>query len=130
MNKKGQEGSLSKRCSRNVLKRQILIDYIPNKRSSYSPAWPCAHFRFGRRSERLSRRLVVFEKLVFTLLHATFIYSRGDRSVPKIFDQFICSSLAVPLINSSYDSSNFEKFVKMFTTSFLLTILNQNVHDD
>ena len=26
--------------------------------SSYSPAWPCAHFRFGRRSDRLSRRLV------------------------------------------------------------------------
>ena len=31
----------------------------PNEFSSYSPAWPCAHFRFGRRSERLSRRLVL-----------------------------------------------------------------------
>ena len=28
-------------------------------------------------------------------------YSRGNRSVPKTFDQFICSSLTVPLINSS-----------------------------
>ena len=31
----------------------------PNERSSYSPAWPCYHFRFGWRSERLSRRLVI-----------------------------------------------------------------------
>ena len=32
----------------------------PNELSSYSPAWPCAHFRFSRRSKRLSRRLVYF----------------------------------------------------------------------
>ena len=46
-------------------------------------------------------------------------YSRDNRSVPKIFDQFICSSLAVPLINSSRDSSNFEKLVKMFNFLFI-----------
>ena len=58
-------------------------------------------------------------------------YSRGNRSVPKIFDQFNFSSLAVLLINSSHDSSNFEKFVKMFTSSCLLTILiNQNAHEE
>ena len=54
-------------------------------------------------------------------------YSRDNRNVPKIFDQIICLSLAVRLNNASRDSSNFEKFVKMFTTSCLLTILtNQN----
>ena len=58
------------------------------------------------------------------------IYSCGNRSVPKIFDQFICSSLAVPLINSTCDSLNFEKFIEILTTSCLLTILsNQNVHE-
>ena len=36
-------------------------------------------------------------------------YSHGNRSVLKIFDQLICSSLAVPPINSSRDSSNFKK---------------------
>ena len=35
-------------------------------------------------------------------------YSRGNRSVPKIFDQFIYSRLPAPLINSSRDPSNFE----------------------
>ena len=54
-------------------------------------------------------------------------HSRCNRSTLKTFDQFICSSLAVPLINSSHDFSHFEKFVKMITTSCLLTILtNQN----
>ena len=48
------------------------------------------------------------------------------KSIPKIFDQFICSSLAVPLINFSRDSSNFEKFVKIFTTSCLLTTLTKS----
>ena len=56
-------------------------------------------------------------------------YNRDNGSVPKIFDKFICSSLAVSLINSSIYSLNFEKFAKMFTTSCLLTILtNQNAH--
>ena len=32
-------------------------------------------------------------------IHTT--YSRSSRTVPKIFDQFICSSLEVPLINFS-----------------------------
>ena len=34
-----------------------------NELSSYSPAWPYAHFCFGRRSERLSRRLVVIKMM-------------------------------------------------------------------
>ena len=71
---------------------------------------------------------------LFSLLMQIFflverLYSGGIRSVPKIFDQFICSSLAVPHINSSHGSSNFEKFIKLFTISCLLTILtNQNAH--
>ena len=40
-------------------------------------------------------------------------HSRGNRSVPKIFDQFICSSLGVPMI----DPQNFEQVLKRFTTS-------------
>ena len=38
-------------------------------------------------------------------------FKSWHKSIPKICDQFICSSLTVPLINSSRDSSNFEKFV-------------------
>ena len=56
-------------------------------------------------------------------------YSGGNRSVLKIFDQLICSSLTVPLISSSHNSPNFKKFNKMFKTSCLLTIMtNQNDH--
>ena len=51
--------------------------------------------------------------------------SPSNRSVPEIF-QFICSCLAVPLINFS----NFEKFGKMFTISCSLILLtNQNAHE-
>ena len=61
---------------------------------------------------------------------ASYIYSQGNRSVPKIFDKFICSSLPVPLISSCHDSSNFENFIEIFTTSCLLTTLtNQNAHE-
>ena len=42
----------------------------PNERSSYSPAWPCDHFRFGRRSERLSRRLVFVLSFVLPCAYA------------------------------------------------------------
>ena len=57
-----------------------------------------------------------------TCVYHRHIYSRGYGSVPNC--------LAVPLICSSSYSSNFEKFVKMFTTSCLLTILtNQNAHE-
>ena len=49
---------------RNSLGRTEIDEYTtpPNERSSYSPAWPCDHSRFGRRSERLSRRLVSIVK--------------------------------------------------------------------
>ena len=57
-------------------------------------------------------------------------YIPGNRSIPKIFDQFICSSLAVPRTYLAHYSSNSEKFVKIYTTSCLLTILtNQNAHE-
>ena len=60
---------------------------------------------------------------------ASYIYSHGNRTVPKIFYKFICSSLAVPLISTCHDSLNFENFIEIFTTSCLLTTLtNQNAH--
>ena len=52
-------------------------------------------------------------------------YTRGNGSIPKIFDQFICSSLAIPLISSSCDSPNFEKFIKMF---LFIDHIDQNAH--
>ena len=49
---------------RNKLGRTEISEYTPTPMNSLvtlSPSWPCAHFRLGRRSERLSRRLVNFE---------------------------------------------------------------------
>ena len=58
------------------------------------------------------------------------IHSCGNRSVPEIFEQFIRSSLGVPLISSSHDFSNFANFIKMFTTSCLMTVLtNQKARE-
>ena len=60
----------------------------------------------------------------------SFEISYSSRTVAaieaKIFDQFICLSSAVHLINAPHESSNFEKFVKTFTASCLLTILTNH----
>ena len=43
------------------------------------------------------------EELSFCAVFVLYVYySRGNRSVPKIVDQFMCSCLTVPRINSSY----------------------------
>ena len=53
--------------------------------------------------------------------------SHGNRSTSKILPIHLLKFSSF-LINPSCDSSNFEKFIKMFTTSCLLIILtNQNI---
>ena len=92
------------------------------------PLWPDIIFQLVRYEYKLSvtPQTSFSPECITPRYMKSCTYTRSNGSVLKIFDQFICSNLPVPLINPSRDSPNFEKFIKMF---LFIDHIDQNAHE-